>query len=93
MNWSRRRLTAESTSLIRRTITRRVKAKRFSGNHENLNIARKNVVIATKVYSRVGPGRNDIGASRGHIMDGLEASLRRLQTDQSICTRSTPAIP
>ena len=38
-------------------------------------------MIATKVYSRVGPGRNDIGASRGHIMDGVEASLRRLQTD------------
>src|SRR6202045_4585734 len=48
---------------------------------KNLSIARKNVVIATKVYSRVGPGRNDIGASRGHIMDGVEASLRRLQTD------------
>src|SRR6267142_1140674 len=48
---------------------------------KNLNIARRNVVIATKVYSRVGPGRNDIGASRGHIMDGVEASLRRLQTD------------
>jgi aryl-alcohol dehydrogenase-like predicted oxidoreductase len=48
---------------------------------KNLNIARQNVVIATKVYSRVGPGRNDIGASRGHIMDGVEASLRRLQTD------------
>jgi aryl-alcohol dehydrogenase-like predicted oxidoreductase len=47
----------------------------------NLNIARKDVVIATKVYSRVGSGRNDIGASRGHIMDGVEASLRRLQTD------------
>jgi aryl-alcohol dehydrogenase-like predicted oxidoreductase len=47
----------------------------------NLNIARKDVVIATKVYSRVGPGPNDIGASRGHIMDGVEASLRRLQTD------------
>jgi aryl-alcohol dehydrogenase-like predicted oxidoreductase len=47
---------------------------------KNLNIARKDVVIATKVYSRVGPGRNDIGASRGHIMDGVEASLRRLQT-------------
>src|SRR5258706_5758665 len=46
-----------------------------------LNIARKDVVIATKVYSRVGPGQNDIGASRGHIMDALEASLRRLQTD------------
>src|ERR1700677_2841643 len=48
---------------------------------KNLNIARKDVVIATKVYSRIGPGRNDIGASRGHIMDGVEASLRRLQTD------------
>jgi aryl-alcohol dehydrogenase-like predicted oxidoreductase len=48
---------------------------------KNLNVARKDVVIATKVYSRVGLGRNDIGASRGHIMDGVEASLRRLQTD------------
>ena len=48
---------------------------------KNLTIARKDVVIATKVYGRVGPGRNDIGASRGHIMDGVEASLRRLQTD------------
>src|SRR6202023_3245917 len=48
---------------------------------KNLNIARQDVVIATKVYSRVGPGRNDIGASRGHIMDAVEATLRRLQTD------------
>ena len=48
---------------------------------KNLNIARQHVVIATKVYGRVGPGRNDVGASRGHIMDGVEASLRRLQTD------------
>ena len=48
---------------------------------KNLNIARHQVVIATKVYGRVGPGRNDVGASRGHIMDGVEASLRRLQTD------------
>jgi aryl-alcohol dehydrogenase-like predicted oxidoreductase len=47
----------------------------------NLNIARKDVVIATKVYGRVGPGRNDVGASRGHIMDAVDASLRRLQTD------------
>src|SRR5258707_12240491 len=48
---------------------------------KSLNIARPGVVIATKVYSRVGPGRNGVGASRGHIMDGVEASLRRLQTD------------
>jgi aryl-alcohol dehydrogenase-like predicted oxidoreductase len=47
----------------------------------NLNISRKDVVIATKVYGRVGPGRNDVGASRGHIMDAIDASLRRLQTD------------
>jgi aryl-alcohol dehydrogenase-like predicted oxidoreductase len=48
---------------------------------KNLDIARKDVVIATKVFSRIGPGRNDIGASRGHIMDAVESSLRRLQTD------------
>jgi aryl-alcohol dehydrogenase-like predicted oxidoreductase len=48
---------------------------------KNLKIARHHVVIATKVYGRVGPGRNEVGASRGHIMDGVEASLRRLQTD------------
>jgi aryl-alcohol dehydrogenase-like predicted oxidoreductase len=47
----------------------------------NLGIARKDVVIATKVFGRTGPGRNDVGASRGHIMDAVDASLRRLQTD------------
>jgi len=48
---------------------------------KNLGIARKDYVLATKVYSRMGPGRNDVGASRGHIMDAVEASLQRLQTD------------
>jgi aryl-alcohol dehydrogenase-like predicted oxidoreductase len=48
---------------------------------KNLNISRKDVVLATKVFGRVGPGRNDVGASRGHIMDAVEASLARLQTD------------
>jgi aryl-alcohol dehydrogenase-like predicted oxidoreductase len=47
----------------------------------NLNIPRSSVVIATKVFGRTGPGRNDVGASRGHIMDAVDASLRRLQTD------------
>jgi aryl-alcohol dehydrogenase-like predicted oxidoreductase len=47
----------------------------------NLNLARKDIVVATKVYSRVGTGPNDMGASRGHIMYAVEASLRRLQTD------------
>jgi aryl-alcohol dehydrogenase-like predicted oxidoreductase len=48
---------------------------------KNLGIARKDYVLATKVYSRMGQGRNDVGASRGHIMDAVEASLKRLQTD------------
>ena len=47
----------------------------------NVGIARNEIVLATKVYSRMGNGRNDVGASRGHIMDAVDASLRRLQTD------------
>src|SRR6201996_279259 len=47
---------------------------------KNLGIARHSLVIATKVYGRTGPGRNDVGASRGHVMDAVEASLRRLQS-------------
>jgi len=47
----------------------------------NVGIARKDIVIATKAFGRTGPGRNDVGASRGHIMDAVEASLRRLRTD------------
>lgn len=48
---------------------------------KNLNIRRSDVVIASKVYGRVGQGRNDVGASRGHIMDAVEASLKRLQME------------
>jgi aryl-alcohol dehydrogenase-like predicted oxidoreductase len=47
----------------------------------NLGIVRKDIVIATKAFGRTGPGRNDVGASRGHILDAVEASLRRLKTD------------
>ena len=48
---------------------------------KNLGISRSEIVLATKVYSRMGKGPNDVGASRGHIMDAVEASLTRLQTD------------
>jgi aryl-alcohol dehydrogenase-like predicted oxidoreductase len=48
---------------------------------KNRGVARKDVVIATKVFGAMGPGPNDRGASRGHIMDGVRASLDRLQTD------------
>jgi aryl-alcohol dehydrogenase-like predicted oxidoreductase len=42
---------------------------------------RQSVVLATKVAFRSGPEVNDVGLSRKHIMDGVESSLRRLQTD------------
>ena len=42
---------------------------------------RASLVIATKVRSKMGPGPNDDGLSRKHLMDAVEASLRRLQTD------------
>ena len=42
---------------------------------------RSGVLLATKVYSEVGEGPNDRGASRHHILQGVEASLRRLKTD------------
>jgi len=48
---------------------------------KSLGIPRSQVVIATKAFGRTGPGYNDTGASRGHIMDAVEASLQRLQTD------------
>jgi aryl-alcohol dehydrogenase-like predicted oxidoreductase len=42
---------------------------------------RDDVVIATKVRFGMGTGPNDVGVSRKHILSGVEASLRRLQTD------------
>jgi aryl-alcohol dehydrogenase-like predicted oxidoreductase len=48
---------------------------------KNLKVPRENVVVATKVFGETGPGPNTRGASRGHILDGVKASLRRLQLD------------
>ncbi len=42
---------------------------------------RERFVLATKVYGAMGPGPNDTGLSRRHIMAACEASLRRLRTD------------
>lgn len=42
---------------------------------------REQVIIATKVYNRMGDGPNDKGLSRKHILDSIDASLDRLQTD------------
>ena len=48
---------------------------------KNLGVNRHDVVLATKVYGRMGDGPNAGGASRAHIMDGVRASLERLGTD------------
>jgi aryl-alcohol dehydrogenase-like predicted oxidoreductase len=48
---------------------------------KNLGVKRSDVVVATKVFGQTGQGPNDRGASRGHIMDGVEASLERLGLD------------
>ncbi len=42
---------------------------------------RDQIILATKVRGPMGPGPNDQGLSRKHILDACEASLRRLQTD------------
>jgi aryl-alcohol dehydrogenase-like predicted oxidoreductase len=42
---------------------------------------RHGLVLATKVRGRMGPGPNDVGLSRLHIIDALDASLKRLGTD------------
>ncbi|MBN1221116.1 MAG: aldo/keto reductase [Anaerolineae bacterium] len=44
-------------------------------------VQRKDVIIATKIYWPTGDGPNDRGLSRKHIMDSIDASLRRLGTD------------
>lgn len=42
---------------------------------------RDGMLIATKASFRMGPGPNDIGNSRQHLIAACEGSLRRLQTD------------
>jgi aryl-alcohol dehydrogenase-like predicted oxidoreductase len=44
-------------------------------------VRRESVEICTKVFAPVGPGRNDRGLSRKHVMEAARASLRRLRTD------------
>jgi aryl-alcohol dehydrogenase-like predicted oxidoreductase len=48
---------------------------------KDIGVKRSDVVLATKVFGRMGPGPNDMGASRGHIMDSVALSLERLKTD------------
>ncbi len=43
--------------------------------------SRDEIVLATKVFNPMGPGPNDKGLSRKHIMSAIDASLKRLGTD------------
>jgi aryl-alcohol dehydrogenase-like predicted oxidoreductase len=60
----------------------------YYGNHQSEEFIgralvgrRHQAVVATKVGWTAGQGPNDDGASRGHIMDTVDRSLRRLQSD------------
>ena len=43
---------------------------------------REKTVLATKAFGRTGPGPNDTGLSRLHLVRACEASLKRLGTDR-----------
>src|SRR5580704_1330530 len=55
--------------------------KLVGGALKALGRPRDQVVVATKVRGRTGPGVNQVGLSRGHILDGIDASLQRLGLD------------
>jgi aryl-alcohol dehydrogenase-like predicted oxidoreductase len=61
--------------------------RKYAGRSEEilgraLKDVRDDVVITSKVVSPIGPGPNDRGASRYHVMREVERSLRRLATDR-----------
>ena len=47
----------------------------------DLKVPREDVIVATKVRGRTGQGANSVGLSRGHIVDQIAGSLKRLQLD------------
>jgi aryl-alcohol dehydrogenase-like predicted oxidoreductase len=47
----------------------------------DLKVQREDVIVATKVRGRTGTGPNAVGLSRGHIMDQIAGSLKRLKLD------------
>jgi aryl-alcohol dehydrogenase-like predicted oxidoreductase len=57
-------------------------SERIVGRAFKENGRRNEVILATKVYNRMGDGPNDWNLSRYHIIKACEDSLRRLQTDR-----------
>jgi len=47
----------------------------------SLGRPRDQIIVATKVFGRSGPGPNDVGLSRAHILASIDGSLRRLKLD------------
>jgi aryl-alcohol dehydrogenase-like predicted oxidoreductase len=85
---------ASATALVRASIDAGVnffdtadvysegEAERILGQaFKDLGVARKDVIVATKVRGRMGPGPNAVGLTRGHILDAVKDSLDRLGTD------------
>lgn len=57
-------------------------AEQIIGNWlQQSNVRRQNVIIATKMRGQMSDDVNDQGLSRHHIMNAVDESLRRLQTD------------
>ncbi len=57
---------------------------------------RSDLVLSSKVFGRMGAGPNDRGLSRKHIIESVEASLKRLKTDYLdlyFCHRQDPDTP
>lgn len=48
---------------------------------KNLGLNRDQIVVATKLHGRMGPGANEAGQSRAHILSAVDHSLKRLQLD------------
>lgn len=60
------------------------------------DMKRTDLVISSKVFWPTGPGPNDRGLSRKHIMESCHASLKRLGTDYVdlyFCHRYDPEVP
>ena len=62
-------------------------ANSYSGGQSEIMLGqalkdkRRDAVVATKFFNAMGPGPNDSGMSRVHVMNAIEDSLQRLQTD------------
>jgi len=58
---------------------------------EELKFQRKDICVTTKIYWGPGFGTNDVGLSRKHVIEGMRASLKRMQMDYvDICFAHRP---